>query len=253
MFPYHYFIYFLRKCLLSQQTNEVMEKEGLYLCEKCGENVPDGGDFSSHLCAKDLTSVKATLKARLKSYKCPLCSEAFLMPGALKRHFRTHRDEPKGPFRCSEQGCRFSVPDLRAYQDHLSSEHALTLVPCTFRSCSQAFRSQAEMQAHRRNHMPFHCPRCDFVTAQAKTLSAHSLEHDCPAAAPEGKTGVNDAVHCDFNLVPRHLCPNARRDWWTDTDPKSKDREKMPVTLASPGISYPSRHFSVSEPRLVVV
>ncbi|XP_014019747.2 zinc finger protein 142 isoform X1 [Salmo salar] len=163
-------------------TNEPMETEGLCLCEKCGKEFSDSSRLSSHLCTVDFTK-----KGQLTRYKCPLCDEVFTMPGALKHHFQSHRrEELTGPFHCSEEGCQFSTSHRLVYQEHLHSQHALTLVSCTFRSCTLAFRTRSEMEGHWRIHMPFHCPRCDFVTAHAKQLSTHGVEHDRPLAAPEG-------------------------------------------------------------------
>ncbi|CAB1346726.1 unnamed protein product [Coregonus sp. 'balchen'] len=159
-----------------------METEELCLCEKCGKEFSDSSRVSSHLCTADFTK-----KGQLTRYKCPLCDEVFAMPGVLKHHFQCHRrEEPTGPFHCSEEGCQFSTSHRLVYQEHLHSQHALTLVSCTFRSCTLAFRTHAEMDGHWRSHMPFHCPRCDFVTAHAKQLSTHGLEHDRSLAAPEG-------------------------------------------------------------------
>uniref|UniRef100_A0A8C8HXN4 C2H2-type domain-containing protein n=1 Tax=Oncorhynchus tshawytscha TaxID=74940 RepID=A0A8C8HXN4_ONCTS len=159
-----------------------METEGLCLCEKCGKELSDSSRLSSHLCTVDFTK-----KGQLTRYKCPLCDEVFTMPGALKHHFQSHRkEELTGPFHCSEEGCQFSTSHRLVFQEHLHSQHALTLVSCTFRSCTLAFRTRSEMEGHWRIHMPFHCPRCDFVTAHAKQLSTHGVEHDRPLAAPEG-------------------------------------------------------------------
>ncbi|CDQ57857.1 unnamed protein product [Oncorhynchus mykiss] len=146
--------------------------------------------LSSHLCTVDFTK-----KGQLTRYKCPLCDEVFTMPGALKHHFQSHRrEELTGPFHCSEEGCQFSTLHRLVYQEHLHSQHALTLVSCTFRSCTLAFCTRSEMEGHRRIHMPFHCPRCDFVTAHAKQLSTHGVEHDRPLAAPEGQGGNSQSA-----------------------------------------------------------
>ncbi|KAM6984953.1 zinc finger protein 142 [Aplochiton taeniatus] len=122
-------------------------------------------------------------------YKCPLCNEIFPVPGALKCHFRTHGiNNLKIQFSCSEQGCQFSSSDRQVFQNHLTSEHALSLVTCIFRSCKLAFSSQGEMERHWRNHMPFHCPLCQFVTANAKHLIEHRSEHEL-LLVPQGEKG----------------------------------------------------------------
>ncbi|XP_012993323.2 zinc finger protein 142 isoform X2 [Esox lucius] len=165
---------------MASQTNIPMETEWLCLCEKCGKEFSNSSLLSSHLCTDDLTR-----KGQLTCYKCPLCDEVFPMPGVLKHHFQSHwKERPAGPFQCSQEGCQFSASERLVYQDHLHSQHALTLVPCTFRSCTFAFHTQSEMEKHWRSHMPFHCPRCDFVAAHVKQLIAHGLEHERQLAAP---------------------------------------------------------------------
>ncbi|KAJ8012897.1 hypothetical protein DPEC_G00047650 [Dallia pectoralis] len=155
-----------------------MESEGV--AEKCGEDFSNSSMPSSRLCTDDFTR-----KGQLTCYKCPLCSETFPMPGALKHHFQSHwREKAAGRLRCSQEGCQFSASQRSLYQKHLHSEHSVTLVPCTFRSCTVAFHSQTEMERHRRGHMPFHCPRCDFVSAHVKQLIAHGQEHEPQLAAP---------------------------------------------------------------------
>ncbi|MBN3308429.1 ZN142 protein, partial [Amia calva] len=175
--------------IVGSDTTEItevsVETEGLYHCEKCRQNFPDSNLFSSHPCllspsspmTEPSTAVACVEKTQSGCYMCPLCVEAFPLPSALKQHFRTHRDEPSGPVSCSEPGCGFSTLDRQQYQKHLRSIHSLQLVSCAFRSCRLAFCSLREMEAHRRNHFPFHCTCCSFVTANAKQLSDHCRGH----------------------------------------------------------------------------
>ncbi|XP_036395919.1 zinc finger protein 142 [Megalops cyprinoides] len=189
-----------------ETANESVETEGLYHCGKCGQNFPDSNIFSSHTCrvspsASCIPRVLASEGHREKGdsdvYKCPRCDEVFQLPSTLKRHFRTHPVEPKRPVLCSEPGCQFRSEDLQVYQKHLRREHHLQLVPCAFRSCCLAFRSEEEMERHRRNHLPFHCAHCHYVTANAKQFSAHCRSHAHPGAGEERReadgTGETEA------------------------------------------------------------
>ncbi|KAL0964029.1 hypothetical protein UPYG_G00317330 [Umbra pygmaea] len=157
-----------------------METELLHLCEKCGKEFSDRSLLSSHRCTEDHHR-----KGQFTCYKCPLCDEVFPKPGALKHHFQSHwRKEARGPFHCTQEGCQFRTSQQLVYQEHLHLKHALTLFPCTFRSCTFIFHTQAEMEKHWRSHMPFHCLQCDFVSAHVKQLNSHSLKHHCPTSTP---------------------------------------------------------------------
>lgn len=163
-----------------------METAQPHLCEQCGESFSDRARFASHSCSRRLTA--STGEAPQGNYKCSSCGEFFTKPGALKQHFRVHdgEQEPKGPFPCTEPGCRFSSTDRQEYQAHLTSTHSLTLVPCTVRSCKVSFCTRGEMEGHRRKHMPFRCLHCQFVSHNARQLHDHTLEHNSPLE-PQGK------------------------------------------------------------------
>ncbi|KAG9349427.1 hypothetical protein JZ751_027870, partial [Albula glossodonta] len=119
-------------------------------------------------------------------YKCPVCDKAFPLPSTLKRHFRNHQEERGGTMNCSEPGCQFSSEDPQEYQIHLRTVHSLKLVPCAFRSCRLAFCTKEEMEQHRRNHFPFHCTQCNFITANAKQFGEHCRSNPHPS--------INDMV-----------------------------------------------------------
>lgn len=165
-----------------------------YRCEKCGQSFSDGGAFASHSCSQRQT--RPSSKARSGSFRCSRCSEVFSKPAAVKRHFKTcHGDpDPTGPFSCSEQGCRFSSSDHQEYRTHVTSAHGLTLVPCTYRACKGSFLTQAEMESHRRGHMPFGCSHCHFISQNAKTLSDHLLEHRHLPNNAQGKETLQGGV-----------------------------------------------------------
>ncbi|KAJ8403511.1 hypothetical protein AAFF_G00352830 [Aldrovandia affinis] len=179
-------------------TDVSLETEGLYHCEKCRQNFSDSNLFSSHPCLVSpstsctpyiLTSGEGTAKTQSDLYKCPLCDETFSLPSTLKRHFRNHPVEPKGPVNCPELGCKFSGADPKEYQMHLRTVHSLKLVPCAFHSCRLAFRTEEEMEQHRRNHSPFHCTQCDFDTANAKQFGEHSRGNHHPGIGDERRKG----------------------------------------------------------------
>ncbi|NXI71372.1 ZN142 protein, partial [Anseranas semipalmata] len=117
----------------------------------------------------------------------------------------THRG-PRGALPCPEEGCCFATEDRKQLRSHLCRLHGASPVSCAYRACPLLFPSRPAMEQHHRTHFPFHCGRCDFVTANAKlfwqhrkghatempaagsTPSSVPLEHRCvlPAAKPSG-------------------------------------------------------------------
>ncbi|XP_034549330.1 zinc finger protein 142 [Notolabrus celidotus] len=171
-----------------------METEEHHRCEKCGQSFSDSALFASHLCPERL--ITPSCDKRSGNFKCSQCSEAFPKPGVLKRHFRTtHKGlDPKGPFLCSEQGCRFSSTDRPGYQTHLMSKHGLSLIPCTVKSCKASFITREEMEKHLRGHMPFSCFQCQFVCQNEEDLSDHLLEHNRSPTFTQGCKTADTAL-----------------------------------------------------------
>ncbi|NXD06116.1 ZN142 protein, partial [Nothocercus nigrocapillus] len=91
-------------------------------------------------------------------------------------HFRRHRG-PRGALPCPEKSCRFSTEDRKELRGHLRAAHGACAVPCSSRACRLLFPSRAAMERHRRSHLPFHCGRCAFVTANAKLFGQHRKGH----------------------------------------------------------------------------
>ncbi|XP_071396575.1 zinc finger protein 142 [Centroberyx affinis] len=58
------------------------------------------------------------------------------------------------------------------------------------------------MESHWRNHMPFSCLHCQFVTHNAKQLSDHSLEHNTPPTDPQGNEMVPTTTCTDESNPP---------------------------------------------------
>ncbi|XP_040057766.2 zinc finger protein 142 isoform X2 [Gasterosteus aculeatus] len=175
--------------------NDTMESVEPHGCNTCRQSFSDIGLFTSHLCSERPTTPSRGKK--MGSYKCSQCSEVFLEPRLLKRHFKVAHGGrgPEGPFPCTEQGCRFSSTGRREYQAHLTSTHGLTLVPCNLRSCKVSFLTQDEMERHFRGHMPFGCFQCQFVTLSGKDLNDHLMEqHHRPPGAQDKETAVTECT-----------------------------------------------------------
>ncbi|NXP54519.1 ZN142 protein, partial [Heliornis fulica] len=109
----------------------------------------------------------------------------------------THR-APPGPLPCPENGCHFATEDRKQLRSHLRRLHGASPVSCTYRACPLLFPSRPAMEQHYRTHFPFHCSRCDFVTANAKLFWQHRKGHTAepptkmpvtcspPSSAPHG-------------------------------------------------------------------
>ncbi|KAG5833801.1 hypothetical protein ANANG_G00279720 [Anguilla anguilla] len=227
-------------------TDVSLETEGLYHCEKCRQNFPDSNLFSSHPCLVSASTSctprlsppeEATVKTRSDLYKCPRCDETFPLPSTLKRHFRSHPVEPPGPVHCSEPGCQFVGADRREYQTHLRVAHSLTPVPCAVRSCRLAFRTGEEMEKHRRNHVPFHCPQCQFTTANAKQLGEHRRTSHPPGAGDEGEK-ADDSEKMEVRSRGAELHGNG---------PCAPGRRKRPQTNAPPTADEPQEEEEEEE------
>nr|XP_020477263.1 zinc finger protein 142 isoform X2 [Monopterus albus]XP_020477264.1 zinc finger protein 142 isoform X2 [Monopterus albus]XP_020477265.1 zinc finger protein 142 isoform X2 [Monopterus albus]XP_020477266.1 zinc finger protein 142 isoform X2 [Monopterus albus] len=188
-----------------------METVKPHQCEKCGQSFSDSGMLVSHPCSKRPPAPSS--KGQLGNYKCSQCSEVFSKPSALRHHFRIIHSghNPKGPFPCTERGCRFSCTGHQEYQAHLTSTHGLCLIPCTFRACKASFLTQAEIERHLQGHMPFGCFQCQFVTENEKDLSNHLLEHNHLSACTQGNEAASTTV-CTNGLHQPQMSSRPKRN-----------------------------------------
>ncbi|XP_068805004.1 zinc finger protein 142 isoform X1 [Struthio camelus] len=193
---------------------KVME---LYFCERCDQSFSEPSLLSQHQClllapagqlelAGVLSAPTSEEQSKARSSEppgaggqegsapehllCPICQEAFAQPGELKEHFKTHRN-PQGALPCPEKGCHFTTEDRKQLRSHLSRVHGASPVSCTYRTCHLLFPSRLAMEQHHRTHLPFHCSRCDFVTANAKVFWQHRKGH---AAEPPAETQVTEST-----------------------------------------------------------
>ncbi|NXU49418.1 ZN142 protein, partial [Turnix velox] len=100
----------------------------------------------------------------------------------------THR-APPGSLPCPEKGCCFTTKDRKQLRSHLRRLHGASPVSCAYRACPLLFPSHPAMEQHHRNHFPFHCCHCDFVTANAKLFWQHRKGHATEAPDETPVTG----------------------------------------------------------------
>ncbi|NXK01579.1 ZN142 protein, partial [Herpetotheres cachinnans] len=99
-----------------------------------------------------------------------------------------HRTPP-GALPCPEKGCRFATEDRKQLRSHLRRLHGASPVSCAYRACPLLFPSRPAMEQHHRTHFPFHCGRCDFITANAKLFWQHRKGHAMEPPAETPATG----------------------------------------------------------------
>lgn len=175
----------------------------LYFCERCGQSFSEASLLSQHQClllpAPEHLELSGALLASASEGQsdprgselpgastqegsapecllCPVCREAFLQPGQLKEHFKTHR-ATSGALPCPERGCHFTTEDRKQLRSHLRHLHGASPVSCACRACPLLFPSRQAMELHHRTHFPFHCNLCDFITANAKLFWQHRKGH----------------------------------------------------------------------------
>ncbi|NXI54737.1 ZN142 protein, partial [Chloroceryle aenea] len=95
-----------------------------------------------------------------------------------------------GDLPCPEKGCRFATGDRKQLRGHLRRLHGASPVSCAYHACPLLFPSRPAMEQHHRTHFPFHCSRCDFVTANAKLFWQHRKGH---AMEPPAKTPMTSS------------------------------------------------------------
>ncbi|CAH2305223.1 zinc finger 142 [Pelobates cultripes] len=115
-------------------------------------------------------------QSRQENLMCPICHHEYKSPSELKEHFKSHTS-PHTDFNCWVISCPFTTHNRKNFQAHLKQEHQLTPFTCSQRTCKLLFPSHDEMLLHSRNHFPFHCKRCDFVSSNVKIFTQHHKTH----------------------------------------------------------------------------
>ncbi|XP_065417431.1 zinc finger protein 142 isoform X2 [Chrysemys picta bellii] len=218
-------------------TTEVLVKVvELYFCQRCGQSFSDPSLLTQHQCitlaapehlelpgelpalpsecrgepavcqepaqsSPGASGQDGDLGSAAERLLCPVCRGEFVLPSELKEHFKTHRSIP-GALACPEKVCHFTTADRKQLRGHLRRAHKVSPVSCAYRACPLLFRSCQDMKLHHRNHFPFHCGRCDFVSSNAKLFRQHTQGHSPESRVggePPAETGRMEATcKCDF-------------------------------------------------------
>ncbi|XP_067843083.1 zinc finger protein 142 [Heptranchias perlo] len=151
----------------------LIRMEGLYCCHQCSESFDNQNLLAEHL-QRHTPGVKRPPSPGPEDQGGSRAKR----PRTARRKLRECGEESGGPSgdaarekhpcpACGEESARACALKEQA------GSHAAKPVPCPHRTCGLAFRSQAEMEAHRRGHFPFRCDQCDFVCSSAKLFARH--------------------------------------------------------------------------------
>ncbi|NXS48997.1 ZN142 protein, partial [Balaeniceps rex] len=137
----------------------------------------------------------------------------------------THRTLP-GALSCPENGCCFSTEDRKQLRSHLRRLHGASPVSCAYRACPLLFPSRLAMEQHHRTHFPFHCGRCDFVTANAKLFWQHRKGHavEPPTEMPATGAPPGSAPH---GLEQRCVLPSGTGEGSLEGQKASAGEEEL--------------------------
>ncbi|XP_071418404.1 zinc finger protein 142 isoform X2 [Pithys albifrons albifrons] len=235
-------------------TEVLVKVVELYFCERCGQSFPEASLLSQHQCLLLASPGHLELSGALlasaregqnepggsklpgagtqessapEHLLCPICRKAFMQPGQLKEHFKTHRALP-GALPCPERGCHFTTEDRKQLRSHLRDLHGASPVSCACRACPLLFPSRPAMEQHHRTHFPFHCGHCDFVTANTKIFWQHRKGHTTEPPSKMPTTGSpcssdphgleqccvlpsGDVAEGSEYLYKTHMCPECKR------------------------------------------
>ncbi|XP_005991822.1 zinc finger protein 142 isoform X2 [Latimeria chalumnae] len=172
---------------LQLQQKVAVASQKVYLLLQDSTTEEKGG-----LSYSDMGKQDSTFPSGMEKCVCPICKKEFALPGELKEHFRGHHSGPQLAFTCGEGGCSFTTEERKQFHSHLKHAHEVTPVPCPHHFCSLLFSSRQEMELHCRNHSPFHCSHCNFVSSNVKLFWQHRKRHAKPL---EGRGILDEENH----------------------------------------------------------
>ena len=132
---------------------------------------------NNHLDNKNLsetTSTSSSSKITEVLFKCKSCEKAYMTPGALKMHIRTHTL----PCKCKVCGKSFSRPWL--LQGHYRTHTGEKPFKCEI--CYRAFADRSNLRAHMQTHSfikKYQCKHCDRTFSRMSLLNRHYENSNC--------------------------------------------------------------------------
>jgi hypothetical protein len=107
-------------------------------------------------------------------FKCKSCDKAYMTPGALKMHIKTHTL----PCKCKLCGKSFSRPWL--LQGHYRTHTGEKPFKCEI--CARAFADRSNLRAHMQTHSfikKYHCDYCERTFSRMSLLNRHYENSSC--------------------------------------------------------------------------
>ena len=136
-------------------------------CHICGKKLPRG-QLKIHMNAHD----------QVKSFKCDLCSKAFMRNEHLTRHkIQVHSEGPSNYYKCKK--CTMEFRNDQSLRNHVNRDHREEL-PFKCRYCSLGCVTVERLKEHENTHTgikPFKCDVCNKLFNRRQNLKRHKLIH----------------------------------------------------------------------------
>ncbi|KAM8855243.1 zinc finger protein 142 isoform 1-T2 [Spinachia spinachia] len=159
----------------------------VHRCHLCEYSAVERNAIRRHLASVHADEAEGGENGR--TYPCPSCGQIFHQSRALKAHMKTHNIlSDSKPVACFQEGCSFHSPLRKELLRHSAEVHGVTAVECRHHACGTVFQSDADMQAHYRTHLAYHCSQCDFSCSNKAVFLQHQ-RHGHPG---------NNELCCDF-------------------------------------------------------
>ncbi|KAM9365399.1 zinc finger protein 142 [Pholidichthys leucotaenia] len=161
--------------------------EKLHRCHLCEYSAVERSAIRRHLYSMHADEMEDDRDG--PSYLCPTCGRGFGQSRTLKAHMKTHNGlKDKKLKTCFRDGCSFQSSQRKELMKHAAEVHGVKAVACRHHSCGAVFERETDMEAHRRTHLAYHCPECDFSCSN-KTVFLQHRRH--------GHAG-SEKLSCDF-------------------------------------------------------
>lgn len=161
--------------------------EKVHRCHLCEYTAVERNAIRRHLVSVHAEEAKDDVNSH--SYPCPTCGQSFRQSRSLKAHMKTHNIlSDSKPLACFLEGCSFQSSLRKELLRHTAEVHGVKALECRHHACGAIFQSEADMEAHYRTHLAYHCSQCDFSCSN-KTVFLQHQRHGHPGT---------DELCCDF-------------------------------------------------------
>ncbi|XP_070832133.1 zinc finger protein 142 [Chaetodon trifascialis] len=161
--------------------------EKVHRCHLCEYSAVERNAIRRHLVSVHAEEAEDGVNGH--SYPCPTCGQSFRQSRSLKAHMKTHNIlTDSKPLACFQDGCSFQSSLRKELLRHSAEVHGIKALECRHHACGAVFQSEADMEAHYRTHLAYHCSQCDFSCSNKSVFLQHQ-RHGHPGT---------DELRCDF-------------------------------------------------------